>query len=120
MHARCNFTACHPSHPSLPHHHFMAIDLGGHILLVYLRLVTILGICLYLFRVRSRGRALRSGFRLGDYDAISITRSRNERRKTTILVGTATAFDAVGELDGQLLRTFVRRILRDMSQHEDK
>jgi len=126
MHAHCNFTgftACHPSHPSLPDHPCLLIELVGRSLLVCLRLPTILptilGICLYLFRVR-RGRALLSGFRLRDYDAISITRSRNERCKTTILVGTTTAFDVVGELDGQLLRTFVRRFLGDMTQYEDK
>ena len=67
-----------------------------------------------------RVRTLRVSSRLRDYDAISITRSRNERCKTTILVGTTTAFDVVGELDGQLLRTFVRRFLGDMSQYEDK
>jgi len=57
---------------------------------------------------------------LSDYDAISITRSRNERYKATILVATTSAFDAVGKLDGQLLRTFGRRFLVDMSQYEDK
>jgi hypothetical protein len=48
---------------------------------------------------------------LRDYDAISITPIRNERYKTTILVGTTSAFDAVGELDRQLLRTFAGRTL---------
>jgi len=72
--------------------------------LALLRLVTILAICLCLPRVR-RGRALLCAFRLGDYDAISKTSIRNERGKTTILVATTNAFRAVGELDGQLLRT---------------
>ena len=71
------------------------------------------------FRVR-RGRALLGGIRLGDYDAISITRSRNERYKTTILVATTGAFDTVGELGGQLLRTLARRCLGDKSQYEDR
>jgi hypothetical protein len=66
------------------------------------------------------GRTLRSSSRLGDYDAISITRSRNERYKTTILAATTLAFGVVGELEGQLLRTLVRRILGDMSQCKDK
>jgi hypothetical protein len=57
---------------------------------------------------------------LRDYDAISITPIRNDRYKTTILVGTTSAFDAVGELDAQLLRTLAGRILGDMSQYEDK
>jgi hypothetical protein len=84
-------------------------------LLGLLRLVTILGICprLCLSRVRRGGdrRVLHSGSRLGDYDAISITRTRNERCKTTILVGTTSAFRASGELDGKLLRTLARRVL---------
>ena len=74
-------------------------------LLALLRLVTILPICLCLPRVRSRGRALLGAFRLRDYDAISKSSIRNERGKTTILLATTDAFRAVGELDGQLLRT---------------
>ena len=119
MHAHCNFTTCHPSRPSLPHHHFLAIGLVGCSIQVCLRLVTILGICLCFSAVR-RGRALLSGIRLRDYGAISIARSRNERYKTTFLVATTSAIGAVGELDGQLLRTLARRCLGDMSQYEDK
>ena len=63
---------------------------------------------------------LRISSRLRDYDAISITRSRSERYETTILVGTTSAFDTVGELDGKLLRTLARRALGYMSQYEDK
>ena len=113
MHMHCNFTTCHPSCPSLPHHPFLVLGLLVVSHLVLLRLVTILGICMYISRVR-RGRdriVLHSGSRLGDYDAISITCTRNERCKTTILVGTTSAFRALGELDGQLLRTLARRIL---------
>ena len=66
------------------------------------------------------GRTLRIISSLRDYDAISIARIRNERYKTTFLVATTSATDAVGELDGQLLRTFVRRCLGDMNQYEDK
>jgi hypothetical protein len=87
----------------------------SHGVLVLLRLVTILAICLCLYRVR-RSRVLRSGFRLGDYDAISETRIRNERCKTTVLIGTTSTFDAGGELDGQLLRTLARRVLGNMIQ----
>ena len=123
MRAHCNFTGfttCHPSHPSLPNHPFLVLGLVGPSRLVCLRLVSILGTCLCLFRVR-RGRALlsasasASGIRLGDYDAISITRSRNERYKTTVLVATTSAFGVVGELEGQLLRTLARRVLGNMS-----
>ena len=91
-------------------------------LLALFRLVTILGIRVYLSRVR-RGRdrrVLYSGSCLGDYDAISITCTRNERCKTTILVGTTSAFRASGKLDGQLLRTLARGVLEDMSQYGDK
>ena len=98
---------------SLPDHPLLVLGLIAlsHGVLVLLRLVnslitslvtslvTILAICLCLYRVR-RGRALRSGSRLGDYDAISETRIRNERCKTTVLVGTTCAFGASGELDG--------------------
>ena len=96
------------------------MELVGSSLLVCLHLITSLGICLCLCPVR-RGRALSSGIRvrLGDYDAISITSSRNERYKTTILVGTTSAFDAIGELDAQLLRTLARRTLWDTNQYED-
>jgi hypothetical protein len=76
-------------------------------------------LCFILVRV-IRGGTLRISFRLRDYDAISITPIRNERYKTTILVGTTSAFDAVGELDRQLLRTFAGRTLGNMSQYEDK
>jgi hypothetical protein len=126
MRGHYNLTTCHPSQPSLPDHPFLVL---GLVVLDCLRLVSvlgtclvsILGICLWLPRVR-RGRALlsASGIRLGDYDAISITRSRNERYKTTILAATTLAFGVVGELEGQLLRAFVRRILGDMSQCKDK
>jgi hypothetical protein len=121
MHAHC-----HPSYPSLPHHPFLVLGLLAVRILVLLRqvtiLVTILGICprLYLPRRARRGRVLHRGFRLGDYDTIPVTHIRNERHNTTILVGTTSAFDAGGELDGQLLRTLASRILGDMSQYEDK
>jgi hypothetical protein len=65
-------------------------------------------------------RTLRIISRLRDYDAISVARSRNERYKTTVLGATTNAFDARGELDGQLLSTFARRCLANMSQYEDK
>jgi len=39
---------------------------------------------------------LRSGFRLGDYDAISITRRRGERYKTKLFGATTSAFDVLG------------------------
>jgi hypothetical protein len=52
-----------------------------------------------------RGRTLHVISRLRDYDAISVIVIRNERYKATILVGTTTAFGAVGELDAQGLRT---------------
>ena len=52
-----------------------------------------------------------------DYDAISGTASRNERCNTKIPTGTTTAFDVVGELDGQRFRTCSCRVLRDMSQY---
>jgi hypothetical protein len=119
MHAHCNFSTCHPSYPqaSPPDHPFLVLGLlalsPGFLVLLRLVtiLVTILGISLCFSRVR-RGRALRSrGFRLGDYDAISVTRSRSERHNTTILVGTTDAFGAGGELECQLLRTLARRIL---------
>ena len=113
------------SYHSLPDHPLLVLGLLAlsHGVLVLLRLVTILvailvtilAICLCLSRVR-RGRALRSGFRLGDYDAISETRIRNERCKTTVLGGTTRAFGAGGELDGQLLRSFARRVLGNMIQ----
>jgi hypothetical protein len=111
---------CHPSHPSLPDHPFLVtLSLRASRRLVTTILVTILGICLYRCHGR-RGRALLSGCRLGDYGAISITLIRNERYKATILVGTTNAFDAVGELEAQGLRTLARRCLGDMSQYEDK
>ena len=67
------------------------------------------------------GRTLRSIFRrLGDYEAISITRSHNDRYKTTILVATTGAFGAVGQLEARLLRTSGVRILGVMSQCENK
>jgi hypothetical protein len=93
------------SYHSLPDHPLLVLGLSAlsHGVLVLLRLVailvSILAICLCLSRVR-RARVLRSGFRLGDYDAISETRIRNERSKTTVLVGTTSAFGAGGELDG--------------------
>ena len=116
-----------PFTPFSSNHPFLVLGLVGPSRLVCLRLVSILGTCLRLFRVR-RGRALlsaspsasASGIRLGDYDAISIARSRNERYKTTILVATTSAFGVVGELEGQLLRTLARRALGDTSQYEDK
>jgi hypothetical protein len=119
----------HPSQPSLPDHPLLVglvgptgsplvrVRLGTT--LVAICLGTILGTCRSLCPVR-RGRAILSGIRLRDYDAISITPIRNDRYKTTILVGTTSAFDAVGELDAQLLRTLAGRILGDMSQYEDK
>jgi len=63
--------------------------------LLRVRLDTILGICLLLCLVRS-GRALRGGFRLGDYDTISITRRRGERYKTKLFGATTSAFDVLG------------------------
>ena len=125
-------TTCHPSYPSLPHHPFLVLGLLVVTRLGLLRLVTILvtalviflGICLRLRLSRIRRgrvrRVLHSGSRLGDYDAISITRTRNERCKTTILVGTTRAFRASGELDGQLLRTLARGVLEDMSKYRDE
>jgi len=109
MHAHCIFTTCHPSHHSLPRHPF---DLAGPSLLLWISLVTI-RLCLPPVR---RGRIC-----LGDYDAISVTRSRDERRKATILVATTNAFDTVGELDRQLFRrVFGRRFLVNISQYDDK
>ena len=55
--------------------------------------------------------ALRITSSLGDHDTVSVTLSRNERHKTTILVGTTDAFGARGELDCQLLRALARRSL---------
>jgi hypothetical protein len=105
--ARADARASPPatSYDSLPDHPLLVLGLPAlsHGVLVLLRLVailvSILAICLCLSRVR-RARVLRSGFRLGDYDAISETRIRNERSKTTVLVGTTSAFGAGGELDG--------------------
>ena len=57
---------------------------------------------------------------MGDYDTISVTRSRDERCKATILVATTNAFDTVRELDCQLFRrVFGRRFLEDISQYDD-
>jgi hypothetical protein len=128
MHAHCNFTSFtsyHPSQPSLPDHPFLVLasGLAGPSLLVLVCLATVLAICRWLSPVCTRGRVLRSasGFRrLGDHHAISITRSRDERCKTEILGATTNAFDVRGQLDGQFLSTLARRILGDMSQHEDK
>lgn len=64
-----------------------------------------------------RGRTLRIISRLADHDAISITRSRNKRCNTAILVLTTKAFYALGELDGQLLRTCICRTLGEKSQY---
>lgn len=125
----CNITTCHASQLSLPDHPFLVLGLVGTGLLVRIRLFRVrlvlvrlvlvrLGICLSLCPVR-RGRTLLSSIRLGDYDAISVTRSRSERYKTTILVGTTSAFNAIGELDAQLLRTLARRTLWDTNQYED-
>ena len=55
-----------------------------------------------------------------EYDTFSVTRSRNKRRRATIPIAATNAFDAVGELDGQLLHTVALKILGDMSQYEDK
>jgi hypothetical protein len=52
-----------------------------------------------------KGRTFHGISRLRDYDAISVTAIRNERYKATILVGTTSAFGAIGELDAQGLRT---------------
>ena len=130
----CDITTCHASQLSLPDHPFLVLGLVGTGLLVRIRLFRVrlvlvrlvlvrlvlvrLGICLSLCPVR-RGRTLLSSIRLGDNDAISITRSRSERYKTTILVGTTSAFNAIGELDTQLLRTLARRTLWDTNQYED-
>ena len=113
----------HPdlSQPPLPDHPFLVLGLVA-LRRVCLRLVIILGICLRLARrviclqispVRS-GRALPSGPRLADYDAISRTPGRNERCKTTILVLTTRAFYAAGELDGHIFRAFGRGFLVDI------
>lgn len=137
MRVHCNFTSSHHSQPS-PDHPFLVIRCIAPSLLVRrrlagirvrglatvtimatiiacLRLATIQGISL--FFLARRGRLLRSGLRLGDCDAISISCGRYERCNTKILVGTTCAFDAVGELGGQLLRTAALRVLGDMSQY---
>ena len=53
-----------------------------------------------------------------DYDAISLTLSRNERCKTKVFAGTTSAVDTSGELGAELLRTSLRRGLEDMSEYE--
>jgi hypothetical protein len=115
-----------PSQPPLPEHPFMVLGVvtatSSLILLLLARLVAIRGTCLCLFLVRS-GRALPSGLtglRLAYHHAISITRSRNERRNAAIIVLATSAFYAAGEHDGQLLRACVRRVLGEISQYEDK
>jgi hypothetical protein len=120
MAGRCRPTATspHSSQLSLPDHPFLvlvpsirvcirlatiqATVLG--ICLVLVRLGIILGICLCLSPVRS-GRALRSGFRLGEYHTISITRIVNDRHEAKIPAGPTIAFGVVGELEGRRLRT---------------
>jgi hypothetical protein len=123
---------CHPSQPSLPDHPFVVIGLVGAarpatsilslllILGLLLARLAILGsISLCLPRVRVGSRALRSGSSLGDYNAVSITRSRNERYKTKLPRGPTSALRAVGQLNGQLLRAGGLGNLGDMSQYED-
>ena len=66
-----------------------------------------------------RGRTLRITSRLGDHDAISVTLSRNERCKATILVAATSAFDPVRELDRQLLCTIASRFLEERCEYED-
>jgi hypothetical protein len=88
------------------------------ICLVLVRLGIILGICLCLSPVR-RGRALRSGFRLGEYHTITITRIVNDRDEAKIPAGPTIAFGVVGELEGRRLRACALGNLGDMSQHED-
>ena len=85
---------------------------------VLTRLATFQTICLCLSPVRS-GRAPRSGVRLGEYEAISITLFRFDRRKTKFPVVPTTATGALGELEGHRLFTWGRWILGDMNQHED-
>jgi hypothetical protein len=60
---------------------------------------------------------LRTVVRL-DYDAVSLTLSRNERCKTKVFAGTTSAIDTSGELDAELLRTSLHRSLEDMSEYE--
>lgn len=129
---RCSFTSRHPSNHPLPDHPFVGLGLAGtrsltatHTIcgvfgraVVCLRLATFLCIC-RLSSVRTTGRARRSGFTLFDYEAISIIRIRFERQKTKILVGPTSAFDVVGELEDQVLRTWGRGRLRVVSQHKD-
>jgi hypothetical protein len=136
MHARCNFTR-RPSNHSFPDHPFVDLASGLvtaiclvlaclttiiAIFLVLVRLDIFLGICLCLrlclSSVRS-GRALRSGIRLGEYHAISITLIVNDRHETKFPAGPSSAFGAVGELEGRRLRTCGLGILGDMSQHKD-
>ena len=122
-----------PSQPSLPDHPFLALRVVAAVrilalLLLLVCLVTILGtclclvalrICLCLCRVRS-GRGLPSAFRLANHGAVSITRSRDERYNTALVVLTSSALGAAGQLETQLLRTCTRRSLGNMTQYEDK
>src|SRR5258708_25341198 len=66
-----------------------------------------------------RGRTLRITSRLGDHDAVSVTLSRNERCKATILAAATSAFDPVRELDRQLLRAITSRFLEERCEYED-
>jgi len=63
------------------------------------------------------GRTLRIIIGLRDYDAISVTRTRHEHCKTTVLATATSTFDAVGELDDQLLRTVCRRGIFTVVDH---
>jgi len=109
MHAAFQFHHLPPSQPPFHGHPFHLLGLVALRRLALNRLRTLHSIWLRLSTARRVRASSSSGLR--DHDAISITRSRNERCNTTILAAATNAFDAVRELDRQLLRTIVRRIL---------